>query len=73
MRRVLAVALLLALAPVAARAGDQDVKELEKTFKKLAKEATPKTVCIKSYIEKEGDKAGYGSGAIISKDGYILT
>jgi S1-C subfamily serine protease len=76
MRRLFAIALALlvggALAP-AARAGDTDVKALEKTFEKIASEATPKTVCVKSYIEKTGDKAGYGSGAIISADGYILT
>lgn len=74
MRKLLGIALLVvAFAPAAARAGDPDVKELEKTFEKVAKEATPKTVCVKSYIEMTGDKAGYGSGAIISADGYILT
>ena len=74
MRKLFATAALLtAFAPVVALAGDPDVKELEKTFQKIAKDATPKTVCVKSYVEKTGDKAGYGTGAIISADGYILT
>ncbi len=70
-RVLLALAALLAIAQ-AARA-QEDVKALEKRFQKLADEATPKTVCVKSYIEAKGDRAGYGSGAIISPDGYILT
>ncbi len=73
MRKLFAAVMIIAFAPVAALAGDADVKELEKTFQKIAKEATPKTVCVKSYVEKTGDKAGYGTGAIISADGYILT
>lgn len=73
MRRLFAIALVAASVPAVARAGDADVKDLEKTFEKIAAEATPKTVCVKSYVEKTGDKAGYGSGAIISADGYILT
>jgi len=74
-RATLALSLVLLAAP-RARAEDgspESVRSLEKTFQKLAKEATPKTVCVKSYIEETGDKAGYGSGAIISADGYILT
>ena len=73
MRRLLAIAITLASLASFARAGDPDVAGLEKTFEKLAKEATPKTVCVKSYVEETGDKAGFGSGAIISADGYILT
>jgi S1-C subfamily serine protease len=72
-RTLVALALLVGLAP-AVRAGDgEDLRALEKTFKKVAADATPKTVCVKSYIEETGDQAGYGSGAIISADGYILT
>ena len=38
-------------------AGDpEDLRALEKTFKKIAAEATPKTVCVKSYIEATGDE-----------------
>jgi S1-C subfamily serine protease len=70
--------LLAALAPTRASAQDKttstdDVRGLEARFKALAQEATPKTVCVKSYIDESSDKAGYGSGAIVSADGYVIT
>jgi S1-C subfamily serine protease len=61
-------ALLIAWAPVAVA---QDLGELEQTLRKLADDATPKTVLIKA-IAGPGQE-GAGSGAIISPDGYILT
>lgn len=52
-------------------AGAQDLERLEESFKGLAAESIPKTVLIKAILD--GDRAGSGSGAIISEDGYILT
>ncbi|MBI3723637.1 trypsin-like peptidase domain-containing protein [bacterium] len=75
-RAAFALALAVALAPRAFAddgASPETVRSLESTLEKLAKEATPKTVCVKSYLAETGDQAGYGSGAIISADGYILT
>jgi S1-C subfamily serine protease len=72
--RVLSALVAGVLLPAVAHAqAKDDVRSLEKTFEKIARDATPKTVCVKSYVEKTGDKAGYGTGAIISEDGYILT
>jgi S1-C subfamily serine protease len=70
-RVLLALAALSALA-TRARA-EEDTRGLEKRFRELAKASIPKTVCVKSYVEAHGDKAGYGSGAIVSPDGYVLT
>jgi len=69
MRR-LSVVLVVLLALSVAFA--DDVAELEKSFVRLAREATAKTVGIKSFIKDMG-RYGMGSGAIVSPDGYILT
>lgn len=72
----LCAALLLPLFAPLASAQDQQtlaenyVIDVGKTVKEVAKEATPKTVCIEIHV---GARKGYGSGAIISSDGLILT
>lgn len=53
--------------------GQDDVRKLDKTFRDVARKSIPKTVGIKSYVSETGDKAGYGTGAILSADGYIAT
>jgi serine protease Do len=56
------------LGPIAA---GQDVRGLDRRFREVAAQATPATVLVKSTL---GDgRAGFGSGALISADGSILT
>ncbi|MHC5081642.1 MAG: S1C family serine protease [Planctomycetota bacterium] len=43
---------------------------LSRTFKRALHIATPRTVCIQIHL---GEKTGFGSGAIISPEGHILT
>ena len=69
MRRLSVVLVVLVALSVAFA---DDVAELEKSFVRLAREATAKTVGIKSFIKAMG-RYGMGSGAIVSPDGYILT
>ncbi|MCX7704617.1 MAG: trypsin-like peptidase domain-containing protein, partial [Planctomycetota bacterium] len=69
MRRLVCLFLSLLLAFVLFA---DDVAELEKKFVALAKEASAKTVGIKSFVESMG-RYGMGSGALISSDGFILT
>src|SRR5437016_2607375 len=72
-RRSVVLAILALAALARAAHAEEDVRSLEKQFKKVAQDATPKTVCVRSFIELQGDKAGFGSGAIVSEDGYVLT
>ncbi len=73
------VAACLLVAPSAASAQteertDLDVAALGRTVQAVAKDAIPKTVLIKAHVGgMGGGQAGYGSGAIITDDGYILT
>lgn len=67
------IALSLILAGMASPALAQDIRSLDKTFKKVAESSIPKTVLVTSFIAETGAKAGYGTGAVISQDGYILT
>lgn len=46
------------------------ILDLAKTVKDVARHATPRTVAIEIHI---GGRMGYGSGAIISADGLILS
>ena len=60
--------LALACAPLFAQ---DDVLALEATLQRVAKQSIPRTVLIKAQVDAE--RAGTGSGAIVSADGYILT
>lgn len=51
----------------------ENIRTLDKKFREVAKNSIPKTVLVKSYVGGGKTRAGYGTGAIISKDGYILT
>ena len=64
----LTVLLALLCAPLFAQ---DDVLALEGTLRQVAKQSIPRTVLIKAVVDAE--RAGTGSGAIISADGYILT
>ena len=64
----LSVLLALLCAPLFAQ---DDVLALEGTLRQVAKQSIPRTVLIKAVVDAE--RAGTGSGAIISADGYILT
>jgi serine protease Do len=80
---VLIIGFIGVSAPVSAQAvktepaKSADVKELETAFKAVAEKAVPATVLIRSILPKPmmpgGGKEGFGSGAVISPDGYILT
>ncbi len=64
---------LLALLAVGSLAFAQDgLAELESKLVGLADNAIPKTVLIAS-LQDSGQGTGFGSGALISADGYILT
>ncbi|MHC4779307.1 MAG: S1C family serine protease, partial [Planctomycetota bacterium] len=43
---------------------------LSRTVRRAASHATPRTVCIRIHI---GDKTGFGSGALVTPEGHILT
>ncbi len=51
----------------------EELRALEARFRAVAAQSTPKTVLVKSLLKDGGGKAGFGSGAVISADGYILT
>lgn len=68
-----AAAFALALAPVAARAQSDDVGTLERAFREVAAKSIPSTVLVKSTLKDGSGRAGYGSGAIVSADGLVLT
>ncbi len=70
--RALLAGLVLALAAAApAFAQADDIRALDKKFREVAARATPATVLVKCTL---GDgRTGFGSGATISADGYILT
>jgi serine protease Do len=70
-----------AFAPLG-RAGDEDraapplsrdVRALEARFREIAARAIPATVLVKSTLSDGSGRAGFGSGAIVSEDGFILT
>src|SRR6185436_8024565 len=56
-----------------ASAGDEDVLGLDKKFREVAKRAIPATVLVKSTLADGSGRSGFGTGAAISADGYILT
>lgn len=58
-----------ALAPAAARAGP--LHDLETAIRRVAVEAGEKTVAIR--VTMAGGGEGYGSGALVSPDGLVLT
>ncbi|MHC4600190.1 MAG: S1C family serine protease, partial [Planctomycetota bacterium] len=74
--RFLALLGILALLASPALALDETSPEqeiligLSRTFRKAAQIATPRTVCIQIHL---GNKAGFGSGALVSPEGHILT
>ncbi|TET37575.1 MAG: PDZ domain-containing protein [Planctomycetota bacterium] len=70
---VIFLALFFILSPAALSGGPVDIKSLEKKLVELAAECTPKTVCIRNIMKDMGGRGAYGSGAVISPDGYILT
>lgn len=57
----------------AQEAAQKNIRTLDKTFRTVAKSSIPKTVLVKSYVGAGNARAGYGTGAVISEDGYILT
>jgi serine protease Do len=66
-------ALVLVLPAPLARAGGDDVRGLDRTFREVAAKAIPETVLVKSTLSDGSGRAGYGSGAIVSEDGLVLT
>ncbi len=68
---VLALLLLAALAPVAAAADRPTLDALEAAIRRVAAAATPKTVCVR--IRLADGQEGFGSGAVVSADGLVLT
>jgi S1-C subfamily serine protease len=72
--RLSVLVLALSMGALVGQSQAQDnIRTLDKKFRKVAKLSIPKTVLIKSYVGAGNNRAGYGTGAIISKDGYILT
>lgn len=68
---LVALLLLAALAP-AASAGDRPALDaLEAAIRRVAADATPKTVCVR--IRLADGHEGFGSGAVVSPDGLVLT
>jgi S1-C subfamily serine protease len=78
-RTVLLAAVAIAIgacalgAPPAARAADEDIRTLDRRFREVAAKAIPATVLVKSTLADGSGRSGFGSGATISADGYILT
>ena len=68
---LLALLLLAALAPAASAADRPALDALEAALRRVAVEATPKTVCVR--IRLADGHEGFGSGAIVSPDGLVLT
>jgi serine protease Do len=71
---IVAVLALAAAAP--ARADDaarEEIVRLDARFRAVATRAIPATVLVRSTLKDGSGRAGYGSGAIISPDGYVLT
>jgi S1-C subfamily serine protease len=72
--RLSVLVLALSMGALMGQSQAQDnIRTLDKKFREVAKVSIPKTVLIKSYVGAGNARAGYGTGAIISKDGYILT
>lgn len=66
--------LFFLLLPLSLVAKPNQWRRWEKRWQQLAAYAIPRTVLITVYVPLGKKwKKGYGSGAIISKDGYILT
>ncbi len=61
------------------RDGGSELRGLDKRFREIGKQAVRSTVLVKSILREgavpgaEPGRAGYGSGAIVSADGFILT
>jgi len=69
---LLGFATLAAAGGATAAAGDRGhLEALEAAIRRVAVEATPKTVCVR--IRLPGGPQGFGSGAIVSADGLVLT
>jgi serine protease Do len=50
-----------------------DIRNLDKVFVEVAKSASERTVIVRNYLKYNPDRVGYGSGAVISEDGLVLT
>ena len=76
-RRALQVLLFAAAVTLAAAPGAlaqaEDLRTLDRTFRDIAHRAIPATVLVKSTLNDGSGRAGFGSGAIVSEDGYVLT
>lgn len=83
---LLLVVLGLSVVPVRALAQDRpdEVRALEGRIRDVVADSIPKTVCIRVSVNPEslpfgqggggeGERMGFGSGAIISADGLVLT
>jgi S1-C subfamily serine protease len=68
----LGAALVFLAGPVRAQTEleQQVAVSLAETFRQVARESVPRTVCFEMKV---GEKRGFGSGAIISADGLVLT
>jgi len=64
---------LLLVAATHARAADEDLRALDARFREVAARAIPATVLVKSTLGDGTGRSGFGSGAVISADGYVLT
>jgi serine protease Do len=72
LRSFLIISVTTVTLAAAAQAGD-DVRALEKRFREVAARAIPATVLVKSTLSDGSGRSGFGSGALISADGHILT
>ena len=62
----------LTLAARAAFAGGEDIRSLDRRFREVAAAGIPATVLVKSTLGDGSGRAGFGSGALISADGYEI-
>jgi S1-C subfamily serine protease len=68
---LLALLLLTALAPAASSADGPSLAALEAAIRRVAADAAPKTVCVR--VRRKDGPEGFGSGAVVSPDGLVLT
>ncbi len=70
-----AIAATTALAPLSALAAEvpEDIVALERAFREVAARAIPSTVLVRSTLADGSGRSGFGSGAIVSEDGLVLT
>lgn len=54
-------------------AAGTSLRTLDRTFRDIARRAIPATVLVKSTLADGSGRSGFGSGAIVSADGYVLT